>query len=315
MVCKPHNNMNTVEYTDTKFPDNTKSKYDLISKRLLLNGKPTKAQAISYKGQFMGAFGLGYTVVAHEDLYNTAERIAKKFNCVAQPTQSTKKQRWWHKADFGNAELSETGGQMIATFLDEGNGVDVTGEGDWVKAGFTIKGSIDGSSATKIFPATERKFCFNRMYHLASVGEVHNETIRTLNAEIQKDEEDLNLMKIRWNHSKNFRIEDFADSIEGALNNGKKLLEKYQTFKNTKITQAMADDIHESLGKRFAKELDWLEIDKDEVKLSAVDKWKAFNDITRRLTHDDISKSMAGILNRYKQVDRIFTEEPLVITQ
>ena len=42
--------MNDIEYTDTKYPQNTKSKYDLVSRRLVMNGKPTNKQAISYKG-------------------------------------------------------------------------------------------------------------------------------------------------------------------------------------------------------------------------------------------------------------------------
>ena len=305
--------MNAIEYTTTKFPQNTKTQYDLISQRLVMNGKPTKEQVISYKGNFIGAFTTNYTVVAHEDLYKVASNIASKLGLTAQTTKATKKQRWWHKADFGEAELSETNGQMIATFLDEGNGVDVTGEGDWVRAGVTIKGSIDGTSATKVMPSTERKFCFNRMYHLASFGEIENETIRGLNATIQKDEEDLNLMKLRWNHTKSFRIEDFADSIENAMAKSRRLLEKYQDFKNHKVTQAMAFDIHESLGKRFAKKLDWLEIEEDEVKILDIDKWKAFNDITEKLTHGDLTKSMSGILRRYKEVDRIFLEKPLVV--
>ena len=73
----------------------------------------------------------------------------------------------------------------------------------------------------------------------------------------------------------------------------------------------MAFDIHESLGKRFAKQLDWLEVEKDNVKIENIDKWKAFNDITQKLTHGDITKSMGSILWKYQQVDRIFMEAPL----
>ena len=90
-------------------------------------------------------------------------------------------------------------------------------------------------------------------------------------------------------------------------------MEKYQDFKNQKVTQAMAFDIHESLGKRFAKQLDWLEVEKDEVKILDIDKWKAFNDITQKLTHGDIAKSMDSIMWRYREVDRIFMDTPLVI--
>ena len=278
-----------------------------------MNGKPTNKQAISYKGNFINTFGLNYTVVAHEDLYRVASKAADKLGLISQPTRPDNKQKWWREADFGSAELSETGGQMIATFLDEGKGVDVTGEGDWVKAGVTIRGSIDGSSSTKIIPSTERKFCFNRMYHLVNVGEVENEAIRSLNAEIQKDEEDLQLMKLRWNHSKSFNLEDFGASFESAIEKSRRLLEKYQDFKNQKVTQAMAFEIHESLGKRFAKKLDWLQVEKDEVKILDIDKWKAFNDITQKLTHGDIAKSMDSIMWRYREVDRIFMDTPLVI--
>ena len=152
------------------------------------------------------------------------------------------------------------------------------------------------------------------MYHLAGAGEVQNEAIRSLNAEIQKDEADLQIMKRRWNHSKNFKIEDFAESITNCMTYSRQLLEKYQDFKNHKVTHTMAVDIHESLGKRFAKNLDWLEVKKDEVKIENIDKWKAFNDITQKLTHGDFTKSMGGILRRYKEVDRIFMEEtPLVV--
>ena len=70
--------MNAIEYTTTKFPQNTKTEYDLISQRLVMNGKPTKEQVISYKGNFIGAFTTNYTVVAHEDLYKTASDIASK---------------------------------------------------------------------------------------------------------------------------------------------------------------------------------------------------------------------------------------------
>ena len=305
--------MNEVQYTDTKYPQNTKSQYDLVSRRLVMNGKPTNKQAISYDGQFINTFGLNYTIVAHEDLYRVASKAATKLGLEVQSTRPDKKQRWWRTADFGNAELSETGGQMIATFLDEGNGVDVTGEGDWVRAGVTIKGSIDGSSSTKIIPSTERKFCFNRMYHLVNVGEVENVAIRSMNAEIQKDEADLQLMKLRWNHTKNFKLADFGASFESAMEKSRNLLRKYQDFKNHKVTQAMAFDIHESLGKRFAKQLDWLEVEKDNVKIENIDKWKAFNDITQKLTHGDITKSMGSILWKYQQVDRIFMEAPLVV--
>jgi hypothetical protein len=304
--------MNDIEYTDTKYPQNTKSKYDLVSRRLVMNGRPTNKQAISYKGNFINTFGLNYTIVAHEDLYRVASKAAGKLGLTSEHTKPDKKQKWWREADFGNAELSETGGQMIATFLDEGTGVDVTGEGDWVRAGVTIKGSIDGSSSTKIIPSTERKFCFNRMYHLVNVGEVENEAIRSLNAEIQKDEADLELMKLRWNHSKSFNLQDFAASFESAITKSRELLEKYQDFKNHKVTQAMAFDIHESLGKRFAKELDWLEVDGDDVKIENIDKWKAFNDITQKLTHGNVTKSMQSIMWKYREVDRIFMETPLV---
>ena len=305
--------MNDIEYTDTKYPQNTKSKYDLVSRRLVMNGRPTNKQAISYKGNFINTFGLNYTIVAHEDLYRVASKAAGKLGLTSEHTRPDKKQKWWREADFGNAELSETGGQMIATFLDEGTGVDVTGEGDWVRAGVTVKGSIDGSSSTKIIPSTERKFCFNRMYHLVNVGEVENEAIRNLNAEIQKDEADLQLMKLRWNHSKSFDLQDFAESFETAMIKSRELLEKYQEFKNHKVTQAMAFDIHESLGKRFADKLDWLEVKGDEVKIENIDKWKAFNDITQKLTHGNISKSMQSVMWKYRQVDRIFMDTPLVI--
>ena len=307
--------MTDVNITDIPYPANTKSKYDLISRRLVMNDLPTNKQAIIYKGKFINTFSLNYTVVAHEDLYSVAEKLASNIGLTAQNTKADKKQRWWKQADFGTAELSETGGQMIATFLDDNDGVDVTGDGDWVRAGVTIKGSIDGSSSTKVIPSTERKFCFNRMYHLAGAGEVENEAIRSLNAEIQKDEQDLILMKSRWNHTKSFKIEDFAESIKNCMTYSRAILEKYQDFKNHKVTQAMAFDIHESLGKRFAKQLDWLEVNKEEVKVENIDKWKAFNDITQKLTHGDFTKSMDSILWRYKEVDRIFMEEqtPLVV--
>ena len=305
--------MTDIQYTDTKYPQNTKSKYDLVSRRLVMNGKPINRQAVSYQGNFINTFGLNYTIVAHEDLYKVASRAAGKLGLTAEQTRPDSKQRWWREAGFGNAELSETGGQMLATFLDEGTGVDVTGDGDWVRAGVTIRGSIDGSSSTKIIPSTERKFCFNRMYHLVNVGEVENEAIRSLNAEIQKDEEDLELMKLRWNHSKSFNLEDFGASFESAIEKSRRLLEKYQDFKNQKVTQAMAFEIHESLGKRFAQKLDWLQVEKDEVKILDIDKWKAFNDITQKLTHGDIAKSMDSIMWRYREVDRIFMDTPLVI--
>ena len=75
----------------------------------------------------------------------------------------------------------------------------------------------------------------------------------------------------------------------------------------------MALELNEALGKRFMEEISWVESKKDEVKLvESVDKWQAFNDITRRLTHDDISKSMDSILQRYKKVDNIFLEKMVI---
>ena len=61
--------MNEVQYTDTKYPQNTKSQYDLVSRRLVMNGKPINRQAVSYQGNFINTFGLNYTIVAHEDLF------------------------------------------------------------------------------------------------------------------------------------------------------------------------------------------------------------------------------------------------------
>ena len=75
----------------------------------------------------------------------------------------------------------------------------------------------------------------------------------------------------------------------------------------------MSFDIHESLGKRFADKLDWLEVKGDEVKIENIDKWKAFNDITQKLTHGNISKIMQSVLWKYRQVVRIFMDTPLVI--
>ena len=310
--------MNNIKLDGIPNPENTIEKHGLISTTITHNGIPTDKQAITYKGNFIQVFSKGYKPVAHEDIYAAAKEVGEKLDITPQLTKVNhgrlERQRWYKPADFGEAELSTpNGGQMIATFLDNDKGVDVTGEGDFVRAGVTIIGSIDGSKATKIIPSTERGFCFNRMYHLKNVGEISNESLVDLDKNIQQGEAQLQKMKVRWNHSKNFQIADFKTALEECLNFSKNLITQYQDFKNEKVTQAMALELNEALGKRFMEEISWVESKKDEVKLvESVDKWQAFNDITRRLTHDDISKSMDSILQRYKKVDNIFLEQMVI---
>ena len=310
--------MNNIKLDGIPNLENTIEKHGLISTTITHNGIPTDKQAITYKGNFIQVFSKGYKPVAHEDIYAAAKEVGEKLDITPQLTKVNhgrlERQRWYKPADFGEAELSTpNGGQMIATFLDNNKGVDVTGEGDFVRAGVTIIGSIDGSKATKIIPSTERGFCFNRMYHLANVGEISNESLVDLDKNIQQGEAQLQKMKVRWNHSKNFQIADFKTALEECLNFSKNLITQYQDFKNEKVTQAMALELNEALGKRFMEEISWVESKKDEVKLvESVDKWQAFNDITRRLTHDDISKSMDSILQRYKKVDNIFLEKMVI---
>ena len=310
--------MNNIKLDGIPNPENTIEKHGLISTTITHNGIPTDKQAITYKGNFIQVFSKGYKPVAHEDIYAAAKEVGEKLGITPQLTRKyagiRQGHRWYKTADFGAAELSTpNGGQMLATFLDNNKGVDVTGEGDFVRAGVTIIGSIDGSKATKIIPSTERGFCFNRMYHLANVGEISNESLVDLDKNIQQGEAQLQKMKVRWNHSKNFQIADFKTALEECLNFSKNLITQYQDFKNEKVTQAMALELNEALGKRFMEEISWVESKKDEVKLvESVDKWQAFNDITRRLTHDDISKSMDSILQRYKKVDNIFLEKMVI---
>jgi len=63
-------------------------------------------------------------------------------------------------------------------------------------------------------------------------------------------------------------------------------------------------------------ELDYLDFDKktDVVSISGeVDNWKVYNDITESLTYDK-KTTFGSTIGKYKKLERLFLEDPMVVT-
>ena len=322
---KFHNNMtnetSTIRIGQEPYPQNTKAAYDLVATKILHNDKPTGRQMISYKGNYISNFSERYIVLANEDLFNTADTICRKLDLEPVLPNHSKYgkndgQSWYKVAPFGNAILSNGVGQkgdgayMLATFLGKKE-VDVTGNGDFVRAGVTIKGSIDGSSATQVIPTDNRNQCMNTNLHLGTNYNVENEPIRKLNAQIHKDVAELATLRGIWYHTRKVETKDLAEIVSLGVDRANQIVQEYQNLKNLKVTKQMGADIVYKLGKKLAKELSYIDIEKksDKITVDNIDQWSALNEITEKLTHGDIAKNMAVVLRRYSQLDNIFTPQ------
>ena len=315
------NETSVIRIGQQPYPQNTKAEHDLVATKILHNDKLTGRQMISYHGNYISNFSERYIVLANEDLYNTAETICNKLGLEAVLPNHSKYgkndgQSWYKVADFGKAILSKGVGQkgdgayMLATFLGKKE-VDVTGNGDFVRAGVTIKGSIDGTSATHIIPTDNRKQCMNTNLHLGTNYNVENEPIRQLNAEIKKDVAELATLKGTWYHTRKVETQDLAQVVKLGSERADQIVQKYQDLKNLKVTKQMGADIVFKLGKKLAKELSYIDIEKksDKITVGDINQWSALNEITEKLTHGDIARNMAVVLRKYSQLDNIFTPQ------
>ncbi len=264
--------------------------YDLHTKSVILDGKPTGQQAIVYKGNFISFRSKNYKVFPHEDLFATIDPIMEELG--AEPHNRNTKDSFtmvYGKNKQANIEANHKtfngkkyyiGSQVRANYTFKDEKFDVTGDGDIVEFGTTIENAIDGSMSMKIMPYSLRQVCSNGMMHRSSVvsisesiianllkkhGDLNSERLKAQMdsiMETSKSFDDLmhRVKSDRMTHLTKIPKEWITSRIYLMKESAQMFKERYRQMTEMIVTQEQAEAIARRLPVKIVDNLDWLDV-------------------------------------------------------
>jgi len=276
------------------FPD-----VDLKTERLWLDGKDTHTQVIQYKGKFVTSLSDSYIPLPNEYVLEALDGVVKEFGLVPL-TQIPKA---FSANNYKHIMQNPLGSQILAIYVKPDE-VDVTGQGDKMFMGTVVKHSIDGRWALSMSTMSFRHICANLMLH------IKRSSALSLFGGVQENPEltsNTNLTSLYKRHTSEIDLENLKLSFNQVFEDGQKVIQKYREMVKQRITKKIAQDVLSKLPKAVTKELPWAEFTPDgQLKFDEqTTQWKAFNDITEKLTHE--TTNFKSVLLNYQRVDTIFS--------
>ena len=280
--------------------------YDLTAEKIVRNGKDTNTQLI-IKNDKHYHFSNRYKVLPNEEAFKVAERVKADMNLI----WGEEMKKDWR----GPLTIPKYMGNMdraITSLLIDPKEINITAgtkeEPDWIRFGVGIGNSIDGSSSLKSFGFSFRQICGNYAFHKFHLGDIK------VDAEINPGEfNDAKILnKAIFIHSKQIDIETFEESVREVLKAGKLIIKRYQAMKIDKLLEKQALELAQRMPSTILKESDeiqkWLPHEKKKGfafnKKTDISLYKAFNDITQALTHNE-ALSFRVRMNGFRRLDNI----------
>lgn len=298
--------------------------YGNLKEKIILNrdGSHTNQLAIEKFGRVVNVMTTQYWVVPNFDVIKQVEPILTKKEINAKrfaPNKSEKTYRWANGVGHKSFNVEQT--EMAATYMF-GDKFDITGHGDFVETGFSIRNSESGKAAFSISPFTYRNSCDNRMYHLASekilgagvlLSIVPDEALlkqRQRIADVRQEYSEV-LRGFKKSHTKSLKLDLIEKAIIAVKLGAEQVINRYKEMYDMKLLKAQAEAISKRIPTFVTKQLDWLKVEKDgEIKFEKdLTQWEAFNDLTRILTHD--GRNFAPTLNQFRRVDEILVRQQI----
>lgn len=305
--------MKTHPTKETFKPFNKWPEYGIESKKFSVNGADTGLQAIYREGKFVKMLSQNYEILPNEDVIKITDDIASKISLDGQHAKPMKVDKHdWYKSSADHMVTNAEGTQACMMYLFP-KGYDVGGK--TINIGFVARNSIDGKWAFSASVLSYRTFCSNMMMHISRSSFLGIGTAKYGGIKNTQKLEDMNTLSVQAlssvsrRHTKSLTENDLDSvkvSIEQVINAGIKTIEKYRDMTKLKVNQDIANAIMNRMPKSVTKEIDWLDIDKNN-KITFDKKttqWKAFNDLTENLTHK--STNFRRTLTCMQRTDSIF---------
>lgn len=315
----------------TTTPRKNWSDYKLETHNVFVNGSETNVQAIVYNSKFVNFLSKWYHVLPNEEVIKTADLVAEQLNFKKfSPTKYHKDS--WFKSEKNHVISNPDKTQISATYLFS-DSVDVTGRGDKVQLGFSVRNAIDGKGgAFSVSPFTHRAVCDNLAFHLAYDKSLHSgleaqlgsgyyhdlvkleqsDVLKKQLEDIQKARESFG-KKVWKAHFKGLDIGYVTNAILTVKQQAEHVFEQYRKAVDLKIAQAQLESLKARLPvgvhKYASEEVKDSVITYDAKKKTLVadrdaTTWQVFNNYTEALSYGQ-KRNYTTTLENYRDVDKI----------
>src|SRR3990172_1060597 len=296
--------------------------YGNLKEKIILNldGSRTNQLAIEKHGRVVNCMTTSYYVVPNFQIRELIKQlIERKEISATEYRPSNKRHGKWLQNEVGGVATDITDTEMVSSYIFPEK-FDITGAGDFVKTGFSLRNSEAGHSALSISPFTDRNSCDNRMFHLAheqilGFGVEINVTPNKALIEAKK-----NIREARANfdgvirgfkkpHTKSLKIEIIEKALIAVRLQSQNVINRYREMYQLKIQKVQAEAIARRMPKFVLDDLAWLHVGKKKEEITFdkdVTQWDAFNDITKLLTHQ--GRSFRPTLDQYRKLDTILVK-------
>jgi len=319
------------------------ARYGGLKEQVLVNPDGTQSEnlAIVKNNKIVNVMSDKYFVFPNADLDDILTEVAKDVGATPYFKETSEVKTSWFKSSDNILSDAKYGTRALINFKFD-KVADVTGRGDTVQFGFGGSNSEDGrGGALKILGLNVRAQCDNLAYTFvpstelkeaekigASLWHSDKHKIHDPSVEIAKQnvitakaELDLKTPKFYSKHSKSVSdLDNLKDQIRVAVEKIKadsdRVISRYRQLYQTKLNVYTATRIKNEIPHSIVKDLNYIEYDKKTEQVTVagdVNDWTVYNDITEALTYSK-SRTFGSTIGKFKKLENIFIEDPLVVT-